>query len=173
MSSVVVRPRSEQDLTALAATLVKVHALDGYPVEGVSDPVAWLTPPRTFGAWTAIYDDQPIGQIALTHAAPDDDSARIWHDETGGDVARLAIPARLFVDPDYRQHGAGGALMRTILDQATRLGLAVAFDVMLKDHSAIRLYEAAGAVRLRTFDHVHTDGRREPAAAYVVESPLS
>lgn len=170
MTGLVVREREPEDLEPLAEVLVKVHGHDGYPVEGVADPVRWLTPVRTFKAWTALYGSRPIGQIALTLAAPGDDAARSWHEATGGDVESLVIPARLFVDPDQRQHGAGTALMRTALDHASQHGLAVAFDVMLKDQAAIRIYEAAGAVRLGTIDHEHSDGRREPAAVYVVSS---
>lgn len=170
MTSLEIRPRSTDDLPALAEVLVRVHALDGYPVEGVADPVGWLTPARTFGAWAAVYDSQPIGQAALTHAAPEDDAARVWHKVTGGDVTRLAIPARLFVDPDHRQCGAGGALMRAVIDHAHGHGLAVAFDVMLKDQAAIRLYEAAGCQRIGAIEHLHSDGSSEPAAVYALTS---
>lgn len=168
MTGLEIRPRTNDDLPTLAGVLVRVHALDGYPVEGVDDPIGWLTPARAFGAWTASYDGKPIGQAAITHAAPDDDAARIWRKVTGGDVSRLAIPARLFVDPDHRQRGAGGALMRAVVEHAHGHGLVVAFDVMLKDQAAIRLYEAAGCVRIGTLDHQHSDGRSEPAAVYAI-----
>lgn len=167
MTSLEIRRRTPEDLPALGQVLIRVHLLDGYPVEGVADPIGWLTPPRTIQAWTATYDGRPIGQATLTQASPEDDAARVWHKATGGDVTRLAIPARLFVDPDQRGHGAGGALMRTVFEHADSQGLAVAFDVMLKDHAAIRLYEAAGCVRIGTLSHKHGDGRSEPAAVYV------
>lgn len=32
-----IRPRREEDLPDLAAVLVRVHALDRYPVEGMAD----------------------------------------------------------------------------------------------------------------------------------------
>lgn len=169
--SVEVRERRDADLAALAEVLVRVHEQDGYPVEGVADPVAWLTPPRQIAAWTALHDDKPIGQATLTEAAADDDAARVWLERTQGDLDSLAIPARLFVDPGQRQHGAGGALMTAIRDHATRHGLTLAFDVMLKDQAAIRLYEAAGCARIGAIEHAHSDGRLEPAAVYVMPSP--
>ncbi|MFD4323586.1 GNAT family N-acetyltransferase [Nocardioides sp. NPDC058538] len=169
MSDVNIRPRTTKDLPALADILVKVHALDGYPVEGVADPVRWLTPPRTFGAWTALYSGRPIGQATLTHAVAADDAARVWHDVTGGDLDRLAIPARLFIEPDHRKNGAGGALLSAIRDHAESHGLEVVFDVMLKDRAAIRLYEASGCTRIGLIEHHHGDGQVEPAAVYVVD----
>ncbi|MGH3997810.1 MAG: GNAT family N-acetyltransferase [Pseudonocardiaceae bacterium] len=169
MSGLEVRPRAAADLPALADVLVKVHALDGYPVEGVANPIEWLTPPRTFEAWTAVYNGRPIGQATLTHPGAEDDAARIWHETTGGDLDGLAIPARLFIGPDHRQHGAGGALLSAVREHAESHGLAVAFDVMLKDRAAIRLYESAGCTRIGLIEHYHGDGQVEPAAVYVID----
>lgn len=171
MTKLEIRPRTSDDLPALADVLIKVHALDGYPVEGVADPVGWLTPARTLAAWTAVHEGRPIGQATLTQAAIEDDAARVWREVTGGDVVGLAIPARLFIDPDHREHGAGGALMRAVLEHAENHDLAVAFDVMLKDKAAIRLYEAAGCRQIGTLEHQHSDGGREPAAVYVAPTP--
>jgi GNAT superfamily N-acetyltransferase len=163
---VVIRSRDQADLPALAQVLVRVHAQDGYPVEGVERPQAWLTPPRELAAWTALFDDQPIGHISLTQASPTDDAARLWQRTTGQDISRLAIPVRLFVDPRHRQRGAGRLLMRAAHTFATGHQLAMAFDVMLKDRDAIRLYEAIGCQRLGTITHEHGDGQFEPAAVY-------
>lgn len=38
-STVSARPRTDADLPELARILVEVHDRDGYPVEGVADPV--------------------------------------------------------------------------------------------------------------------------------------
>ncbi|GHH80457.1 GNAT family N-acetyltransferase [Promicromonospora soli] len=163
-----IRTRSEDDLPALAATLVRVHELDGYPVEGVADPEGWLRHPNELRSWTATEDGKPIGQITLTMATSDDDAARAWRDQTGGDTAHLAIPVRLFVDPDHRGSGAGRLLMETAVDFARAHGLAIAFDVMLKDRAAIRLYERLGAHRVAALTHQYGDNRTEPAAVYVL-----
>ena len=167
---VVIRPRDHADLPELAQVLVRVHAQDGYPVEGVADPLAWLTPPRELAAWAAVLDERPIGQISLTWAADDDDAAILWQRVTGDDIRRLVIPVRLFVDPPHRRLGAGARLMLAAHNHATSHGLAMAFDVMLKDQAAIQLYETAGSRRLGVIEHHHSDGKTEPAAVYVAPS---
>ncbi|MBE1876160.1 hypothetical protein [Myceligenerans pegani] len=92
---IIIRPRQDADIPYLAAALVRVHALDGYPVEGVADPEAWVRHPNEMQSWTADDDGTPIGQITLTRAEPADDAARAWRDETGGNIDRLVIPVRL------------------------------------------------------------------------------
>ncbi|GAA4695667.1 Acetyltransferase (GNAT) family protein [Promicromonospora umidemergens] len=82
----------------------------------------------------------------------------------------MAVPVRLFVDPDHRGSGAGRLLMEAAVDFAQGQGLAIAFDVMLKDRAAIRLYERLGAVQIATFTHQYGDGLTEPAAVYAVPS---
>lgn len=163
-----VRPRQQGDLEDLADILVRVHARDGYPVEGVADPVAWLSAPRQIAAWTALVDGRPVGQTVLTKASDTDGVAQIWHDHSGGNVEDLAIPARLFIDPVARSKGAASRLLQEIRTYARHLDLALAFDVMLKDSAAIRLYEALGCTKIGTLDHVHGSGQVEPAAVYIV-----
>ena len=119
------------------------------------------------GSWTATYDGQPIGQVSVTRAATSDDAATLWQEATGGEIDRLAIPVRLFVDPAHRQRGAGGLLMQAAHSYAADHGLTLVFDVMLKDRAAIRLYESLGCQRLGTIQHRHSDGLTEPAAVYV------
>jgi hypothetical protein len=98
--TVTIRPRREEDIPALAAVLVRVHELDGYPVEGVADPEGWLRHNGELQSWTAVEGGTLVGQITLARANSGDDAARIWQEQTGGDIDHLAIPARLFVDPD-------------------------------------------------------------------------
>jgi GNAT superfamily N-acetyltransferase len=164
--TVVIRTRREEDIPDLANVLIRVHALDGYPVEGVADPEGWLRHPNELQSWTATEDDKPIGQITLTRATRDDDAARVWNEQTGGDVNRLAIPVRLFVDPDHRGGGGGRLLMKSAVNFAQAQGLAIAFDVMIKDRTAIRLYERLGAKRIAEVIHRYGEGLTEPAVIY-------
>lgn len=164
--SVEVRPRHENDIDALAHVLVRVHARDGYPVEGVGSPRAWLTPPNEMAAWTAVVDGQPIGHICVTAAGADDDATILWQRHTGGDIAQLVIPVRLFVDPEHRHRGAARQLISAAYTSAIEQGYAVAGDVMLKDRAAIQLYESLGARRLGDITHRHSDGQSEQAAVY-------
>ena len=166
-----IRPRRADDLDALADVLVRVHAVDGYPVEGVEHPIAWLTPPRQLAAWTALVCDTPVGHIALIKADRDDDAAAVWlRHAPGGELDRVAIPVRLFVDPDHRRLGAGKQLMAAVVEYAHAHALDLVFDVMLKDRAAIHLYETLGFRRLGTIDHRHSDGLVEPAAVYLAPS---
>lgn len=165
--SVTIRPRRDHDIPALADALVRVHAVDGYPVEGVADPAGFLRHPHELMSWTAQVGGTPVGQVMLTRATPDDDAARVWHERTGGAFERLAMMVRLFVDPNHRTAGAGRQLITVAVDHACALGLSVAFDVMEKDKAAIRLYERMGALRLDAITHHHSDGLSEPAAVYV------
>ncbi|OJY49531.1 GNAT family N-acetyltransferase [Pseudonocardia sp. 73-21] len=163
---VVIRLRHDADLPALAASLVRVHSVDGYPVEGVADPEAWLQHPHALRSWTAEIAGKPIGQVTLTSAEPDDEAAQVWRRETGGALADLVVPVRLFVDPDHRGAGAAQLLMSAAMEYARSLHRAVALDVMAKDRAAIRLYERLGARRLDTISHNHSDGLSEPAIVY-------
>jgi len=166
MNEVIVRRRRQADLAALADVLVRVHARDGYPVEGVDNPEAWIAPPAEFAAWVAVYEGESIGHVALARAHETDDAAILWQRTTGGDVIQLAILARLFVDPGHRNLGAGALLMGAAHRFAAEHRLAVALDVMLKDRSAIRLYEKLGYQLLGTIAHEHSDDKTEPAAVY-------
>ncbi len=96
----------------------------------------------------------------------EDDAARIWQQHIGQDIDHLAIPARLFVDSDHRHQRAGLFLLHEVQAHARHRQLAIAFDVMLKDHAAIRLYETLGCVRIGTITHAHSQGQAEPAAVY-------
>jgi len=168
MNDVIIRRRRQADLAALADVLVRVHARDGYPVEGVDNPEAWIAPPAELAAWTAVYEDEPIGHVALAQARDTDDSAVLWQRTTGGDVSQLAILARLFVDPGHRNLGAGAVLMEAAHGFAAERQLAVALDVMLKDHGAIRLYERLGYQDLGTIVHEHSGNKTEEAAVYAL-----
>jgi GNAT superfamily N-acetyltransferase len=169
----VVRPRETRDLDRLAEVLTRVHAADGYPVEGVTDPHAWLQPPRALASWTAEVDEEPVGNITLVSAQASDDAAAVWQTKTGEDLDRIAIPVRLFVDPDHRGHGAASGLMAAAHAYATERGRLMVFDVMEKDKLAIRLYEMVGCTRIGTVQHDAGNGTLHPAVIFVAPAKLS
>lgn len=164
--AVVVRAREPGDLPALADILVRVHGTDGYPVEGVAEPLAWLRPRGVLASWVALADDVPVGQVLLLRAVPGADAVRVWVRRTGGEPAGLAVMARLFVDPDHRRAGVGGALLAGLHAHADALGLTVALDVIHKDVAAIRLYERLGYRKLADVTHEHGGGHQDAAAVY-------
>jgi hypothetical protein len=53
VTSIAIRPITDADVPDAAAALVKVHETDGYPVEGIEDPEAWIRPPAVLSAWVA------------------------------------------------------------------------------------------------------------------------
>jgi GNAT superfamily N-acetyltransferase len=170
--AVTVRRGRPTDIPELAEVLVRVHALDGYPVEGVEDPEAWIMPPGELAGWTAVLSHYLIGHISLTEGTSGDDAARLWVTETGARNVDVVIPVRLFVDPPDRTRGAGRQLMLAAYEFAAELGKRMVFDVMLKDEQAIRLYEALGCQRLGTITHHHSGCLEEPAAVYVAPDSL-
>ncbi|MET7772994.1 GNAT family N-acetyltransferase [Nocardia sp. NPDC005366] len=167
MSAVSVRPRVSDDVPELAQVLIRVHARDRYPVEGVARAEDWVAPDRELAAWTALHEGQPIGHVSVTQADPDSEVAILWQQHTEGAIERLAIPVRLFVDPDHRNTGVGRMLLAAVGQYASRRNLAIAFDVMLKDRDAIRLYEDLGCRRIGEVVHQHSGGETEPAAVYL------
>ncbi len=165
-STVTIRPRQDHDIPALAAALVQVHALDGYPVEGVDDPEAWLHLENMLGAWTAEVDGHPVGHVALTEPGPGDDAARIWHEQTGAPLDTLAVLGRLFVTPAGRGHALGRQLTQAATDAAQAIGRRAVLDVMNKDTAAIHTYEALGWTHIADIEHRHHGNQTEPGRAY-------
>ena len=163
----VIRPRRDCDIPALAAALVEVHALDGYPVEGVANPEAWLRLVNMLGAWTAQVDGQPIGHVALTDPGPGDDAAHIWHEQTGAPLHTLVVLGRLFVAPSTRGHALGRRLTQTATEAANAAGLRAVLDVMNKDHAAIHTYESLGWTHFADIEHRHHGNQIEPGRAYI------
>jgi GNAT superfamily N-acetyltransferase len=153
-----------------AAVLVRVHAADGYPVEGVADPRAWLEPPRELASWTAEVDGRPIEHISLVAADASDDAAAVWRTSSRGELSTIALPVHLFVDPEHRGRGAASGLMLAAHTYATDHVRLMVFDVMQKDRTAIRLYEMMGCEQIGTTEHDAGDGSSHPAVVYVAPS---
>ena len=139
-----VRTRAAADLETCGPILRRVHELDGYPVEGVTDTDAWLNPQTLTKAWVATLDHTIVGHVLLTSPTADDEAAKLWHEQSGKPLAAITVLGRLFVDPLARGHHAGAHLMKTALQYATTHGLTAVLDVMEKDEAAIRLYKRAG-----------------------------
>jgi ribosomal protein S18 acetylase RimI-like enzyme len=167
MSEITMRPRTNDDLTVLSHILVEVHALDGYPVEGVDDPMAWLVSDTLINAWVAERSGKVVGQVALSNPSSNDDAVALWLTESGDAFAAVAVLGRLFVHPDSRGYGIGRKLTETAVERAQQIGRRTVLDVMKKDAAAIRTYESLGWKCLGPIMHTFGDGRTEPALAYV------
>lgn len=165
MSELLVRPRQDADIPACAQALVATHAIDGYPVEGVADPEAWLRPEGLIKAWVGELHGQVVGHALITEPGPGDAAAVMWlanHPEE-----RLAVGGRLFVHPHGRGHGLGLKLMEAAGKYCAEAGYRVVLDVMEKDQAAIELYERLGLQRIGTTEHPDGHGNLIPAVCYV------
>ena len=166
----VVRERTDADLPPCAIALMAVHAVDGYPVEGVPDQAAaesWLRPAGMIQAWVAELDGQIIGHALTAEPGPDDAAAVMWLTENPDDQGRIAVGGRLFVHPDGRGHGAARRLMDIASVDTARRGMRIALDVMTKDTFAIALYDRLGMQRIGTAEHDDGRGNLVPALCYI------
>lgn len=163
----IVRARTSTDLPAAAAALVAVHQRDGYPVEGVDDPVAWLLDPHQLCAWVAELDGRIVGHVALNEPGPGDAAAALWTDTPAGRSDRVAVLGRLFVLPDARGHALGERLVQAAASHGTEHGRRLVLDVMAKDTAAARLYERLGWTRIGMTRHDDGHGNAVDALCYV------
>lgn len=167
----VIRPRVESDIPQAAAGLVEVHAADGYPVEGVSRPEAWLTPPGFLAAWVAEITGKVVGHVAISRSNGEE-AVSLWLDQGGADADKVAVLARLFVVPEARNRAIGERLTSAAVAYAQAKGMRLVLDVMTKDLAAIRLYRRLGWTKLGIA--VHTFGEeRQTAEALCFVSPAA
>lgn len=166
----VIRHRRPDDIPACAAALVTIHESDGYPVEGVAAPEAWLTPPGQRWSWVAETEHGIVGHVAVSDPQPDDDAARLYAEQNGSAPVTLAVLGRLFVLPSARGRSLGSRLVRAVVNHANEHGLQLVLDVMLKDDAAIRLYEHLGWRHLGDVDHDDGHGHTVRAACYAAPS---
>lgn len=165
MPTTTIRPRVPGDLDAAAAALVAVHASDGYPVEGVDDPQAWLCPPGLLAAWVALLDDAVVGHALVTTPKPGDAAVDAWTAQ-GGDASRTVVGGRLFVAPSGRGHDLGTRLAQTLTEWAAGNGYDLVGDVMEKDQAALRIYERIGWRQIGTAMHDSGHGTEVPALLF-------
>ncbi|MEV4502717.1 GNAT family N-acetyltransferase [Streptomyces klenkii] len=166
MNSVIVRPFRTDDLTGAAEALVEVHETDGYPVEGVKDPQAWLGTENVLAAWVAESDGEIVGHVAIMRPQGED-AVSLWTEQSGAGEADVAVLARLFVVRAARKHSTGKRLMEEAMDYARENGIRLILDVMTKDAAAMRLYERLGWRRIGEATHHFGDGQSTRAVCYV------
>lgn len=166
MKSVIVRPFGNGDLAGAAAALTEVHATDGYPVEGVADPEAWLRSADVIAAWVAELDGGVVGHVAIMRPQGED-AVSLWMQQSGDQEDQIAVLARLFVVKEARKHAVGEQLMRAAMDHGIERGLRLVLDVMTKDVAAIRLYERLGWREIGRAPHHYGNGQSIDAVCYV------
>ncbi|TXL92114.1 GNAT family N-acetyltransferase [Streptomyces sp. IB2014 016-6] len=161
-----VRPFERDDLPGAATALLKVHETDGYPVEGVEDPEAWVSSDDVLAAWVAEMDGEVVGHVAVMR--PHGEAAvSLWIEQSGDDEARVAVLGRLLVVQAARKHATGRRLTEVAMSYGRDRDLRLVLDVMTKDTAAMRLYERLGWLRIGETAHHFGNGESIPAVCYV------
>lgn len=168
MSTPIIRRREETDLTSAGEALVDVHRTDGYPVEGVADPIAWLKPAGLITAWIAELNGEIVGHVAVSEPQSGDDAVRLWLDRSNDEIGNVAVVGRLFVKSSARGSSIGSRLAKAAATDELLRGKRLVLDVMEKDQDAIRLYERLGLERIGTATHKFGENQTITAYCYVV-----
>lgn len=168
MTEPIIRPREDTDLESAGAALVDVHRTDGYPVEGVADPVAWLKPAGLISSWVAELDGEIVGHVAISEPQPGDDAVRLWLEQSDDSIEDVAVIGRLFVKTSARRQSIGEKLSLAVVTDPAIRGKRLVLDVMDKDQDAIRLYERLGLRPIGTATHKFGEGQTITAYCYVV-----
>lgn len=166
MKSVIVRPFGNGDLAGAAAALIEVHSTDGYPVEGVAQPEAWLRSADVIAAWVAELDGSIVGHVAIMRPHGED-AVSLWMQQSGDSDGQIGVLARLFVVKEARKHAVGERLMKAAMSYGAERGLRLVLDVMTKDAAAIRLYERLGWREIGRAPHHYGNGQSVDAVLYV------
>lgn len=166
MESVIVRPFEDADSADAASALVEVHSTDGYPVEGVEHPEAWLRSADVIAAWVSELDGNVVGHVAIMRPHGED-AVSMWMQQSGDTEDQIAVLARLFVVKAARKHAAGEQLMKAAMSYGRKYGLRLVLDVMTKDAAAIRLYERLGWREIGRAPHHYGSGKSIDAVCYV------
>lgn len=199
-TTTIIRPRHPSDLPFCASLLTRVHARDGYPVQGVSHAIEFLSSPSTLEAWvaeetgvatatTAITNnpsDSPeqlsstpetkiLGHVSLASPSPTstDPAVALWRSRHPGEP--IAVLERLFVDPEARGRGLAAKLLLAASEEAGKRGLRVVLFALVKDHGAMKLYERNGWREFgrRMFGYRDGEGREAEMEAVCFVGPES
>lgn len=158
-----IRPRVPADTPQLADLLRAVHALDGYPVEGIDDPAAFLALPEQACSWVAASTtaDVLLGHVFL--AAPPTTLAATTMGKAGAPTAQLG---RLLTLPTARGAGIATTLVSTATRWAARNGWRVRLMALERNGEAMRLYERMGWLEVARGEFTTRDGRSYASRDY-------
>lgn len=168
-SDAVIRIRQPQDLGAVAEVLKNVYNRDRYPVEGVSDPLPFLTPLNTLCAWVVSVDENIVGHALVTESKAGDVAVETWVSE-GHDIGHVAVLGRLFIDPSARGQALGAKLAQHAATWAKENVKRLVLLVIEKDIVAIHIYEKLNWTRFGTT--TYDNGQGSQFTAYLYVSPL-
>ncbi|MHA7126053.1 GNAT family N-acetyltransferase [Janibacter indicus] len=135
--NLVIRPRTDADVPALARALLEQQPGSGYPLRAPLPMPAeeFVARPGTLAAWSALLDDEPVGHIAVHPVEPaetnrDPSLVRLWSQGHDLPAERLGLIGVYFTADHVRGRGVGAALMRTALNDLAERGLAPCLDAI-------------------------------------------
>lgn len=163
-----IRFREPQDLIDVSEVLKNVYNTDRYPVEGVSNPLPFLTPPNTLCAWVVTINDSIVGHALVTKSKLGDVAIDSWVSE-GHEIDHVAVLGRLFIDPSARGQGLGARLAQTATGWAAENAKRLVLLVIEKDTAAIHIYEKLAWRRFGTT--IYDNGQGSQFSAYLYVSP--
>lgn len=166
--ALMIAPRHDAHLDRVADALRLVHESDGYPMVWPEDPIAWLTPDGTLGAWVALADGEIVGHVMIVEGGKVEYAAELA-EAANVPVTGLAGVSRLFVTPAARGTGVATTLLERVEDLPPRRGRRLVLDVVDDGGPAVRLYERLGWTRVTEGPASWTtpSGERPQAAAYL------
>ncbi|TQL68520.1 ribosomal protein S18 acetylase RimI-like enzyme [Nocardioides albertanoniae] len=145
-----VRPRREDDLADLTASLLEQQPQTRYPVRNpLPFPVSdFLHFDDAVAAWTATIDGTPVGHISTTRSHTGvnggDELQRACAQAHGCAVEDLVWLSAFFVGTRARGLGLGRTLLHTAVDDIRRAGGRPSLEVVPAFPAALRLYESTG-----------------------------
>jgi ribosomal protein S18 acetylase RimI-like enzyme len=158
METIVIRPFEDEDLPGAVIALTDVHATDGYPVEGVAHPGAWLRSDDVLASWVAESGQRIVGHVAVMRPR-EEGAVSLWSEQSRAEEHRIGVLARLFVVRDARKRSVGERLVLTAMDYGLSHNRRLVLDVMVKDTAALRLYERLGWLRTGGTVHHYGNGQ--------------
>ena len=144
---VLIRGRTEDDLSGCELLARASHDLDGYPVHMPDDMRKFLIAPDELAAWVAEVDGEVAGHVSL-HARCSPGAIKVASRASGVKEDGFGVVARLLVSPAARRRGIGRGLLDTARTEATDRGLVPMLEVVAWHEPAVSLYEALGWSRV-------------------------
>lgn len=153
MTPATIRARRDEDVPALARTLLEQQPTSGYPHR---DPLPFpaeefIRRPGQSAAWVAEVGGEPVGHVAISTppdpaglAGGDADLVRTWMDAHGRAHDELGEVVLLFTATGARGSGVGTALLATAVGALRDRGLAPCLDVVPTGVEATLLYRRTG-----------------------------
>lgn len=117
-----------------------VRAVDRWPPHRVGTTEEFVVGPLPVAALVAESDHAVIGHVAI-HERSAEAVMAVAEDALRVEREKLAVVARLFVDPRMRRRGVGGALLAAAVERVTASERMPILDVWEELDDAIGLYE--------------------------------